>query len=95
MTLPHITCPSCAHSFEPELPEKPATPPEWEQQQPTTPAIAARIMLTQGMLANLRDSLARQFGFVTQLTTHQDARTWTLTVSVPEPKALPDDATLP
>lgn len=95
MTLPHITCPSCAHSFEPPLPEKPATPAEWDEQAPTTPAIAARIMLTQGMLANLRDSLARQFGFVTDLATQQTSRTWTLTVTVPEPRALPDDAHLP
>lgn len=92
MSLPEIACPDCGYHFNP-LPPKPTTPPEWANEQPALPLIAARIAVVQGMLANLRDSLRRSYGFVTDLRA-QPGRTWVLTVTVPDQRAITDDVTV-
>lgn len=95
MPMPiNITCPDCGHHFNP-LPPKPETPPEWNDSEPVTPAIAARIQVVNGLLTKLADSFRRSYGFHTNVHIDNPTRTWTLTVSVPDLPAITDDAALP
>lgn len=93
MSMPEIACPDCGHHFNP-LPPKPETPPEMTGQEPMLSTPAARTMVVDGLLKRLADSLRRSFGFVTDVKVDQRTRTWTLSVSVPEQRAITDDVTV-
>lgn len=94
----NIDCPHCHHTFKPTLPPQPELPEEIRQaatKQGITPdhGATAKIAVVQGLLTQLRDSIARQFGFTTNLTAEN--LTWTFTVQVPRTPPPPNDVAIP
>lgn len=91
ITLPEQTCPHCAKTFTPALPSRPDVP---TAEQPTITLTVAKFGMIMGLLRQLADKCRRD-GFITEYVGDQKAATVTLSVAMPQPKALPDDAHLP